>query len=169
MSTTETIYFVHLTDIHISVPGKSPLFGLNTAEKLRKAFADIAGLRMNLFYVISGDLTMTGTCRIIGSLGRCSTTRSRSSAFPSMWRSAITTGASRSGKAFSGKRRRRNPIITALCPADFESLCSTRSQDSHAGRIDDEQLIWLKNLLAEPAPIERLLSIIIRSCGRLRP
>lgn len=159
MTTTETIYFVHLTDIHISVPGKTPLFGLNTAEKLRKAFADIAGLRMKpAFIVISGDLTHDGDLSDYRFL-----------------RSLLDDAEQELGIPIHvalGNHDRREPFRegflgeTPTAQSYYYSFMSgglrvvmlnTQVQDSHAGRIDDEQLVWLKNLLAEPAPIGTII------------
>lgn len=154
MTDHQPIYLVHLTDIHISAPGRTPLFGLRTAEKFETVIRDIAALELKpACIVISGDLTHDGDTEDYRYLRELLQGAEQELGIPI--------------HVALGNHDRRRPFREGYLgelPTDESYyysfmvqglrivMLNTQAEDTHAGRLDERQLEWLKTLLAEPAP-----------------
>lgn len=148
------IFFVHVTDIHISKPGKKPLFGVEMSDKLHAVFAEIGKLEPKpVFVVISGDLTHDGDLDDYRYLRKFLQAEQQALGVPI--------------HVALGNHDRREPFREGYleeAPSDESYyysftdkglrvvMLNTQVPGAHDGRLDDEQLAWLKQLLSNPAP-----------------
>ncbi|WP_135557229.1 metallophosphoesterase family protein [Paenibacillus cymbidii] len=150
----EPIFFVHLTDIHLSKPGKTPLFGLVMADKLRNVCAEIGKLQPKpAFVVISGDLTHDGDLDDYKFLR--SFLREQEMAI------GIPIHVALGNHDFRGPFREgyleetpseESYYYSFMADGLRVAVLNTQVPGTHDGRIDEQQLAWLRDLLAVPAP-----------------
>ncbi|TLS51777.1 phosphodiesterase [Paenibacillus antri] len=159
MSGTEAIYFIHLTDIHISVPGKTPLFGLDTTEKFRKTLASVAALRTKpAFLVVSGDLTHDGDVEDYRFLRSLVDDAERELGIPIHVALGNHDRRPAFREGFLGEAPSEQSYYYSFLSGGLRVvMLNTQVPDSHAGRIDEAQLVWLRELLEQPAPLGTVL------------
>jgi 3',5'-cyclic AMP phosphodiesterase CpdA len=153
MTTMEPIFFIHLTDIHISAPGRTPLFGLDTTEKFRKAVAEIANLQTKpAFVVISGDLTHDGDTEDYRFLRSLVDETERTLGIPVH----VALGNHDRRSAFREGYLNEAPTEESYYYSFVTNglrvvMLNTQIPGSNAGRIDEAQLAWLRDILEQPA------------------
>ncbi|KRE89804.1 hypothetical protein ASG89_34745 [Paenibacillus sp. Soil766] len=158
MTTMEPIFFIHLTDIHISAPGKKPLFGLEMSEKLRAACAEIRTLEAKpSFVVISGDLTHDGDLEDYRFLKKLLDAEEALLGIPIH----VALGNHDFREPFREGYLEEEPSNESYYYSFMADglrivMLNTQVPGTHNGRIDEVQLAWLKHLLAEPAPAARI-------------
>ncbi|NQX61806.1 metallophosphoesterase family protein [Paenibacillus qinlingensis] len=154
MATKEPIFFIHLTDIHISAPGKKPLFGLDMSDKLRAACTDIRSLETkSSFVVISGDLTHDGDLEDYRFLRKLLDEEEALLGIPIH----VALGNHDFREPFREGFLEEEPSNESYYYSFMADglrivMLNTQVPGTHGGRLDDVQLAWLKQVLAEPAP-----------------
>lgn len=153
MSASRPIHFVHLTDIHISAPGRTPLFGLNAADRLTAVFQAIAALELTpAFIVISGDLTHDGDAEDYRFLRRLLDDGSRTLGIPIHLALGNHDRRAAFREGYLGETASEaNYYYSFMHDGLRVVMLNTQQAGSHLGRIDEEQLAWLRAELAEPA------------------
>ena len=150
--------FLHLTDLHLVPPGAPPLFGLDPAERLRAAVADIArrhgpdGPAPAALAVVTGDLTHDGEPAAYALLRETLVTlpcpahlllgnHDERDAFRAAFPDAPVDDAGFVQSAFH-------------TPAGRYITLDTKEPGTHAGRLGAPRLAWLAARLAESeAPV----------------
>jgi len=154
MTVNEPIYLVHLTDIHISAPGRTPLFGLRTAEKLATVVSNIAALQLKpACIIISGDLTHDGDTEDYRYLRELLNGAEQELGIPIH----VALGNHDRRKPFREGYLGEQPTDESYYYSFMVQglrviMLNTQVEGTHAGRLDERQLEWLKTILAEPAP-----------------
>jgi Icc protein len=154
MATKEPIFFIQLTDIHISAPGKKPLFGLEMSDKLRAACAEIRTLEAKpSFVVISGDLTHDGNLEDYRFLKKLLDEEEELLGIPIH----VALGNHDFREPFREGYLEEEPSNESYYYSFMADglrivMLNTQVPGTHGGRLDDVQLAWLKQVLAEPAP-----------------
>lgn len=154
VTTMEPIFFIHLTDIHISVPGKKPLFGIEMSDKLRAACAEIRTLETKpSFVVISGDLTHDGDLEDYRFLKKLIDEEAALLGIPIH----VALGNHDFREPFREGYLEEEPSNESYYYSFMANglrivMLNTQVPGTHGGRLDEVQLAWLKGLLAEPAP-----------------
>ncbi|MBB6671668.1 metallophosphoesterase family protein [Cohnella nanjingensis] len=150
----EPIFFLHLTDTHINVPGKNPLFQLDMTDKLRAVFAEAAKLaRKPAFVIISGDLTQDGDVDDYRHLRAVLDEEQAKLGVPIH----VSLGNHDSRPAFRegflGEAPSEQSYYYNVMEGDLRLVVlNTQVPGTNDGRLDAEQLAWLKDTLAVPAP-----------------
>jgi Icc protein len=150
----EPVFFVHLTDIHISAPDKKPLFGLEMSDKLHAVFAEIRGLRTQpSFVVISGDLTHDGDLEDYRFLRKLLDEEGQALGIPIH----VALGNHDFREPFREGYLGEAPSNESYYYSFMENglrvvVLNTQVPGTHAGRLDELQLAWLDDVLSEPAP-----------------
>lgn len=150
----ESVFFLHITDIHINKAGKQPLFGLNMADKLHNIFEEIGKLDVKpAFVVISGDLTHDGDTEDYRFLKYFLEAETRTLGIPIH----VALGNHDTREAFREGYLEEEPSDASYYYSFMSGglrviVLNTQVPGSHDGLVDAEQLVWLKQELAEPAP-----------------
>jgi 3',5'-cyclic AMP phosphodiesterase CpdA len=144
--------FVHLTDLHLIAPG-GLLYGLDPAERLRAAVADIAarhgpgGAAPAAFAVVTGDLTHHGDAGAYAAL------RDILSAlpFPAHLLLGNHDDRGRFREAFPDAAVDGAGFVQRVVdtPAGRFLLLDTLEPGTHAGRLCERRLGWVAERLAE--------------------
>ncbi|GAA3413744.1 metallophosphoesterase family protein [Paenibacillus hodogayensis] len=155
----EPIFFVHITDIHLSKPGKQPLFGLTMSDKLHRVFTYIGKLETKpAFVVISGDLTHDGDLEDYRFLRSFLQEEERALGVPIH----VALGNHDTREPFREGYLEEEPSDASYYYSFRNAglrvvVLNTQVPGTHDGRLDAEQLDWLKQELAEPAPVGTIL------------
>ncbi|QJD85458.1 metallophosphoesterase family protein [Cohnella herbarum] len=150
----EPIMFVHLTDTHINVPGKNPLFAIDAGAKLRAMFAEIGNLSQKpAFVIISGDLTQDGDVEDYKYLRQIIAEEQAALDVPVH----VALGNHDSRPFFREGYLGDEPSEESYYYTFMEqglrvAVLNTQIPGEHAGRLDEEQLAWLAQELTVPAP-----------------
>ncbi|WP_284237158.1 metallophosphoesterase family protein [Paenibacillus glycanilyticus] len=148
------IMFAHLTDTHVNVPGKTPLFSIDGGAKLRAAFADIGKLSDKpAFVVISGDLTQDGDVEDYKFLRQLIEEEQAKLGVPVY----VALGNHDSRPFFREGYLNEEPSEESYHYSFTHQglrvvMLNTQIPGKHDGRLDEEQLAWLRNELEIPAP-----------------
>ncbi|MCZ8513758.1 metallophosphoesterase [Paenibacillus filicis] len=150
----EPIFFVHLTDTHISAPGKTPLFQLNTADKLRAVLKEVRGLGQKpAFVVISGDLTHDGDVEDYRYFKQLVDEESALLGVPIHVALGNHDFRSFFREGYLGEEPSEESYYYSVMEGGLRlAVLNTQVPGTHAGRLDEEQLAWLRGVLSEPAP-----------------
>jgi 3',5'-cyclic-AMP phosphodiesterase len=150
----EPIFFVHLTDIHISMPDKKPLFGLEMSDRLKAVFAEIRGLRTKpAFVVISGDLTHDGNLEDYRFLKKLLDEEEQALGIPIHVALGNHDFREPFREGFLGEAPSDESYYYSFMEQGLRVIMlNTQVPGTHEGRLDDLQLAWLDDLLSEPAP-----------------
>lgn len=155
----DSISFVHLTDIHISKPGKKPFFGLEMSDKLKAVWTEIGKFRTKpAFIVISGDLTHDGDVDDYRHLKDLLADAERSLGV----RIHVALGNHDFRQPFREGYLEEAPSEASYYYSFMENglrvvVLNTQVMGSHLGRVDEEQLAWLDRLLSQAAPSGTIL------------
>lgn len=155
----EPIFFIHVTDIHISKPGKTPLFGLDMAGKLHAVFGEIGKLEPKpAFVVISGDLTHDGDLEDYRYLRKLLKEEERELGVPIH----VALGNHDFREPFREGYLEEAPSEESYYYSFIHNglrvvMLNTQVPGTHEGRLDAEQLDWLEQLLAKPAPTDTII------------
>lgn len=151
----EPVFFAHLTDIHVNVPGHNPLFGMDATRKLREVFAALGRLSQKpSFVVISGDLTQDGGTEDYRHLRTLIDEESAKLGVPVY----LGLGNHDSRSCFREGYLQEEPSEENYYYSVMENglrlvVLNTQVPGIHDGRLGKEQLDWLRGVLAEPAPL----------------
>ena len=158
----ETMKFVHLTDTHMNAPGKDGLLAkFNLADKVKMTFRHLqeTGVAPE-FVVITGDLAHEGDAEDYAYIRKLLDEGSALIGAPVY----VVLGnhdhrpAFRSG--FLGELPTEEPYYYAH---DIQGLrligLNSQIPGKHNGRIDEEQLAWLKAQLETPAPKGTIIAL----------
>jgi Icc protein len=150
----QPIFFAHLTDTHINVPGKNPLFEMDATKKLRETFAELGKLSQKpAFVVISGDLTQDGDVEDYRHLRIVLDEEKAKLGVPVY----VALGNHDSRPFFREGYLQELPSEESYYYSVMEDglrivVLNTQVPGIHGGRLDEEQLNWLRDLLVTPAP-----------------
>lgn len=150
----QSVFFAHLTDTHINVPGKNPLFEMDATKKLREMFAELGKLSQKpAFVVISGDLTQDGDVEDYRHLRNVLDEEKTKLGVPVY----VALGNHDSRPFFREGYLQEQPSEESYYYSVMEGglrlvVLNTQVPGSHGGRLDEEQLEWLRGVLATPAP-----------------
>lgn len=150
----QPIFFAHLTDTHVNVPGKNPLFELDATKKLREMFMELGKLSQKpAFVVISGDLTHDGDVDDYRHLRAVLDEEKAKLGVPVY----VALGNHDSRPFFRESYLQEQPSEESYYYSIIEDglrivVLNTQVPGSHGGRLDEEQLTWLRDVLAAPAP-----------------
>lgn len=149
------LFFAHLTDTHINVPGKSPLFQIDTSIKLREAFAELGKLSEKpRFVVISGDLTQDGDTDDYRHLRELIDEEKAKLGVPVYVALGNHDTRSYFREGYLGEEPSEESYYYSVMEDGLRLVVlNTQVPDMHGGRLDEEQLAWLRDTLAEPAPL----------------
>jgi Icc protein len=148
------IMFAHLTDTHVNVLGKTPLFSIDAGAKLRAAFAELGKLSEKpAFVVISGDLTQDGDVEDYKFLRQLIDEEQATLGVPVH----LALGNHDSRPFFREGYLNEEPSEESYYYSFMHEglrviMLNTQVPGAHGGRLDEEQLVWLKDELAAPAP-----------------
>ncbi|QAY67230.1 metallophosphoesterase [Paenibacillus protaetiae] len=154
-----TLYFAHLTDTHINKPGHNPMFNLNMTDKLRQAFEQLGKLAEKpAFVVISGDLTQDGDTDDYRHLRAVLDEESEKLGVPVH----VGLGNHDSRPAFREGYLGEAPSEASYYYSVNEQglrliVLNTQVPGTHDGRLDEEQLEWLRGELSTPAPLGSII------------
>ncbi|MFF2482711.1 metallophosphoesterase family protein [Paenibacillus sp. NPDC058071] len=149
----EPILFAHLTDTHINVTGKNPLFQMDMTKKLRELFAELGKLsRKPDFVVISGDLTQDGDTEDYRHLRSVLDEEKSKLGVPVY----VALGNHDTRSYFREGYLQEEPTEESYYYSVTEKglrlvVLNTQVPGQHGGRLDEEQLEWLRKELATPA------------------
>lgn len=150
-----SVWFAHLTDLHVNAPGNHPLFGMDMTRKVREVFAQLARLkRKPSFVVVSGDLTQDGQTDDYRHLRRLLDEEGGKLGVPVY----VALGNHDSRPCFREGYLQEEPSEQSYYYSAMEEglrlvVLNTQVPGTHAGSLDLEQLNWLRATLAEPAPL----------------
>ncbi|ACT00550.1 metallophosphoesterase family protein [Paenibacillus sp. JDR-2] len=148
------ILFAHLTDTHVNVPGKTPLFSIDGGAKLRAVFAEIGRLSEKpAFIVISGDLTQDGDVEDYKFLRQLIDEEQAALGIPVY----VALGNHDSRPFFREGYLNEEPSEESYHYSFMHEelriiMLNTQVPGKHDGRLDEAQLDWLSNELASTAP-----------------
>lgn len=151
---TQPIFFAHLTDTHINVPGKNPLFEMDMTKKLRETFAELGKLSQKpAFVVISGDLTQDGDTEDYRHLRMLLDEEKEKLGVPVY----VALGNHDTRSFFREGYLQEEPSEESYYYTVMEGglrliVLNTQIPGKHAGELDEEQLKWLREELETPAP-----------------
>ena len=152
---SSSVWFAHLTDLHINTPGTNPLFGMDMTYKLREVFAQLTKLkRKPSFVIVSGDLTHEGKTEDYQYLRELLHEEASKLGVPVY----VTLGNHDSRECFyegylQEERSSKSYYYSVLENGLRLIMLNTQVPGSNAGHLDVEQLEWLRTTLAEPAPM----------------
>ncbi|MHA6482382.1 metallophosphoesterase [Paenibacillus sp. strain BS8-2] len=156
---TNPILFAHLTDTHINVPDKNPLFSMDATKKLREAFAELGKLTQKpAFVVISGDLTQDGDTADYRHLRQILDEEQMKLGVPIH----VALGNHDSRPCFREGYLGDQPSEESYYYEVMEDglrmvVLNTQVPGTNAGRLDREQLDWLSGVLSTPAPLGTII------------
>ncbi|MBW4438420.1 MAG: metallophosphoesterase [Pleurocapsa minor GSE-CHR-MK-17-07R] len=152
----DNLYFIHMTDTHIKAPGQKNLLNLDMTAKLRAVFAQVKTLSVKpAFFVISGDLAHEGDTADYQHLRAVLDEETADFNAPVF----VALGNHDHRGPFREGYLGQTPEETAyyfeqtidglrLIVLDTEISSEGEKVE---GRLDAEQLTWLKSVLATPA------------------
>ncbi|OIB01165.1 hypothetical protein AK95_27350 [Paenibacillus sp. LC231] len=150
----DTVFFVHMTDTHINIPGKNPLFKIDASQKLRDVFTELEKLeRKPDFVVISGDLTQDGNVEDYSYLRLLLEEEMSKLGVPLY----LALGNHDSRPYFREGYLEEEPTEESYYYSVMESglrliVLNTQVPGLNEGHLDEEQLEWLRETLSTPAP-----------------
>lgn len=140
--------FLHLTDLHVTPEGAAPLYGLDPAERLAEAVADMAarhgpgGAAPVAFAVVTGDLTHHG------EPGAYARLRALLEPLPFPVHLMLGNHDDRAAftEAFPATPRDDHGFIQQALdtPAGLFVMLDTNEPGTHAGRLCPARLEWLE-------------------------
>jgi len=152
----DALYFIHMTDTHIKAPGEKNFLNLDMTARLRAVFAHVKTLSLRpAFFVISGDLTHEGDMADYRHLRAVLDEEIAPFNAPVF----VALGNHDHRGPFREGYLGDTPEETAYY---FEETISglrlivldteiSSEGEKVEGRLDAEQLAWLKSVLATPA------------------
>lgn len=152
----DALYFIHMTDTHIKAPDQKNFLNLDMTARLRAVFAYVKTLSLQpAFFVISGDLTHEGDTADYQHLRAVLDEETAHFNVPVF----VALGNHDHRGPFREGYLRETPEETAyyfeqtidglrLIVLDTEISSEGEKVE---GRLDAEQLAWLKSVLATPA------------------
>jgi 3',5'-cyclic AMP phosphodiesterase CpdA len=143
-------YFVHITDTHLNAPIKDSFLKLDTAAHLREVLAQVRTLAFKpAFVVITGDLAHEGDAEDYRFIKQLLDEESAALGAPIL----VALGNHDHRDAFNeGYLGQLNRDAAHYAVHDFDGvrvvILDSHWVGSHSGKLDDEQLAWLKQQLA---------------------
>jgi len=157
-----TIKFVHLTDTHMNAPGKDGQFAkFNLADKVEKVLRHVAETGVSpSFVLITGDLSHEGDAEDYAYIRKVLDEGSERIGAPIHVVLGNHDHRSPFRQGFLGEEPSERPYFYSHT-IDGLRLIGLNSQvpGSHGGALDQEQLAWLKQELATPAPHGTIVGI----------
>lgn len=152
----DTLYFIHMTDTHIKAPDAKGFLNLDMTAKLRAVFAQVRTLSVRpAFFVISGDLTHEGDTADYQHLR--AVLDEEAADFDAPVFVALGNHDHRGpfregylGEAPAETAYYFETMIDGLRLIVLDTEISSEGEKVE-GRLDAEQLAWLKSVLATPS------------------
>ncbi len=155
------MYFIHITDTHLNAPTKNSFLKLDTAGNLRTVLGQIRHLSIQpTFVVITGDLAHEGDAEDYRFIKQMLDEESAALGAPIL----VALGNHDHRDAFNeGYLGNAGSEAAYYYTEDFDGL-RVIVLDSHwnghdAGKLDEEQLVWLKSQLGQKAALGTLLFV----------
>ncbi|WP_150273960.1 metallophosphoesterase family protein [Paenibacillus tepidiphilus] len=156
------IYFAHLTDTHINAPEKQhPMFGVDMTAKLRAVMGDIRTLRTKpAFILISGDLTQDGDLADYRHLKAVIEEEAGLTGIPVHVILGNHDFRAPFREGYLGEAPSDKPYYYSFIENGLRIvMLNSQIPGSHGGELDEQQLEWLDEILAQPAEQGNLLVI----------
>lgn len=155
MMPADPTYFIHMTDTHIKAPTAKGFLGLDTTAKLHAIFTEVKNLSIQpAFFVISGDLTHEGDTEDYRHLKNLIDSEVAAFDVPVLVSLGNHDHRSPFREGYLGESAAENPYYYTTEIDGLRLIIldpNINDGEKVEGRLDTEQLTWLKAELSTPA------------------